>query len=266
MTTTNKQQGGELPQDELLNLLIESQSYIGGDWRERRDKAVESAQRAASVHDAEMQAAIGIRLRRVAEAAGVEVEGDNAFYYGCAFSILGNIAGALERAASVPAQSVVSGEAVAFDEAYALELAHDCGVRFKGDIPNRAMEDALIKFAQKVLFHFTVPAAAPVQGDKVYQIASDGAPSGWSDYTKHDYDAHTNTRWRKKRVLYTAPPLQPNSGRDAALEEAAQACELQASEPECPERAQYCADAIRALAAHPANGAQAGAAPQKKEG
>ena len=34
---------------------------------------------------------------------------------------------------------------------------------------------------------------------------------------------------------------------DAAIEEAAKSAEAQAAEPECPERAQYCADAIREL-------------------
>ena len=33
----------------------------------------------------------------------------------------------------------------------------------------------------------------------------------------------------------------------AALERAAEVCDEQAKEPECPERATYCADAIRAL-------------------
>ena len=40
-------------------------------------------------------------------------------------------------------------------------------------------------------------------------------------------------------------------GRAAGIEEAAQVCDSQALEPECPERAQYCADAIRALASKP---------------
>lgn len=37
------------------------------------------------------------------------------------------------------------------------------------------------------------------------------------------------------------------AGRDAGLEEAAKTCDEQRSEPECLERATYCADAIRAL-------------------
>lgn len=43
---------------------------------------------------------------------------------------------------------------------------------------------------------------------------------------------------------------QETSIRDAinaAFEEAAQVCDAQALEPECPERAQYCAEEIRAL-------------------
>lgn len=41
------------------------------------------------------------------------------------------------------------------------------------------------------------------------------------------------------------------AGRAAGLEEAAQACDEQQREPECPERATYCADAIRALKKEP---------------
>ena len=39
---------------------------------------------------------------------------------------------------------------------------------------------------------------------------------------------------------------------NAAIEEAAKVAEAQMSEPECPERAQYCADAIRALSSNAA--------------
>jgi len=38
---------------------------------------------------------------------------------------------------------------------------------------------------------------------------------------------------------------------DAALERAAEVCDEQAKEPECPERATYCAEAIRALKEQP---------------
>lgn len=38
-----------------------------------------------------------------------------------------------------------------------------------------------------------------------------------------------------------------NDGFKAGIEAAAKVCDAQALEPECPERAQYCADAIRAL-------------------
>ncbi len=41
------------------------------------------------------------------------------------------------------------------------------------------------------------------------------------------------------------------AGFAMAIAMAANACDEQASEPECPERAKYCADAVRALAAHP---------------
>lgn len=37
------------------------------------------------------------------------------------------------------------------------------------------------------------------------------------------------------------------ASRKQALEEAAKVCDEQDSEPECPERAAYCAEAIRAL-------------------
>lgn len=39
----------------------------------------------------------------------------------------------------------------------------------------------------------------------------------------------------------------PDTVRDAALEAEALICDAQANEPECPERASYCAEAIRAL-------------------
>lgn len=56
---------------------------------------------AAGVHDAQEQIHIGTRLRRVAKAAGVTVDyGDDAFYYACAFSILGDIARTLEKPAA----------------------------------------------------------------------------------------------------------------------------------------------------------------------
>ena len=64
--------------------------------------------------------------------------------------------------------------------------------------------------------------------------------------------------------------VSPMGGRDcglqrsawnAAIEAAANTAEEQGSEPECPERAQYCADAIRALSS---NAALSGAAPTDK--
>lgn len=41
------------------------------------------------------------------------------------------------------------------------------------------------------------------------------------------------------------------AARAEGMEEAARICEQQAHEPECPERAQHCADAIRAALAEP---------------
>lgn len=51
-------------------------------------------------------------------------------------------------------------------------------------------------------------------------------------------------KWNQTRDAHFA-----RLARATAFEEAAKVCEQQSSEPECPERAQYCADAIRALAA-----------------
>jgi hypothetical protein len=44
-----------------------------------------------------------------------------------------------------------------------------------------------------------------------------------------------------------AAPAIPTVDRNAVLEEAARVCDAQATEPECPERAEYCAESIRAL-------------------
>ena len=49
------------------------------------------------------------------------------------------------------------------------------------------------------------PAIEQQGGEPVYQIASDHTPSGWSDVTRAEYDAHTNETWRKKRIVYAAP-------------------------------------------------------------
>lgn len=48
-------------------------------------------------------------------------------------------------------------------------------------------------------------AAAPVPETPIYQIANDHAPSGWSDVTREQFNAHTVTTWRKKRVLFAGP-------------------------------------------------------------
>lgn len=42
-------------------------------------------------------------------------------------------------------------------------------------------------------------------------------------------------------------PDEVKAATNAALERAAEVCDEQAKEPECPERATYCAEAIRAL-------------------
>lgn len=52
--------------------------------------------RAICKHDAAEQGDIAKRLRRVAKAAGVPVDGDDSFVYGVAFALLGQIASALE--------------------------------------------------------------------------------------------------------------------------------------------------------------------------
>lgn len=64
--------------------------------------------RAICKHDAAEQDDIAKRLRRVAKAAGVPVDGDDSFVYGAAFALLGQIASALE---SKPSPSSV-GDAI----------------------------------------------------------------------------------------------------------------------------------------------------------
>lgn len=64
--------------------------------------------------------------------------------------------------------------------------------------------------------------------------------------------ADTKRDWRKDGSWSEAfnehfSHLAYNAGRAAALEEAKAACLAQANEPECPERAQYCADEIERL-------------------
>ena len=49
-------------------------------------------------------------------------------------------------------------------------------------------------------------------------------------------------RWHRRRDVHFARLVH-----NAALEEAKAACLAQANEPECPERAQYCADEIERL-------------------
>ena len=61
------------------------------------------------------------------------------------------------------------------------------------------------------------------------------------DVAKHDARARG---WRDAEIAANARAEQ---ARRKALEEAAAVCDEQAKEPECPERARYCADAIRAL-------------------
>jgi len=53
----------------------------------------------------------------------------------------------------------------------------------------------------------------------------------------------------KGHAAYTADQMREYGRlcRAAGVDEAAEVCDAQSSEPECPERAQYCADAIRAL-------------------
>lgn len=60
--------------------------------------------------------------------------------------------------------------------------------------------------------------------------------SKWFDYPDIYRFKSAETSW----VAWQA-------SREQALEEAAQACIEQQQEPECPERAAYCAEAIRSL-------------------
>jgi len=48
-----------------------------------------------------------------------------------------------------------------FDEVLALELAHDCGVRFKDDMPITSVEDTLIEYAHAILRNFAPQPMAP---------------------------------------------------------------------------------------------------------
>jgi len=62
-----------------------------------------------------------------------------------------------------------------------------------------------------------------------------------------DYEAMARD-WDEQEAASTIGAAQTaDQVRDQALEEAASICDQQASEPECPERAIYCAEAIRAL-------------------
>lgn len=58
-------------------------------------------------------------------------------------------------------------------------------------------------------------------------------------------DASKINEWVNSISIHSDAARQ--QGRAAGIEEAAKVCDQQASEPECPERAQYCADSIRAL-------------------
>lgn len=160
---------------------------------------------AASVHDAQEQIHIGTRLRRVAKAAGVTVDyGDVAFYYAGAFSILGDIARTLEKtAAGVQGDTVIG---FPDPEAVFTMFCDREGFPSDGD-----MDEALRK--------------AFYEGTKL------GHP---------------------------APSILPDSGRDAALEEAAGALDILCYGAEngaggtVAERLRQAQRTIRALAAHPA--------------
>jgi hypothetical protein len=91
-------------------------SGFGGDFcakcgmRKATPTAPVLAAEAASVHSESEQIDIGKRLRRVAAKVGVNVEGDDAFYYDAAFAILGQVAFKLDSAAAPATPSDVLPE------------------------------------------------------------------------------------------------------------------------------------------------------------
>ena len=60
-----------------------------------------------------------------------------------------------------------AGDAVAvvqpFDETFALELAHDCGIRYQGDAPTESDDDKVVAYAKAVLAHFQAHPAPAAQ-------------------------------------------------------------------------------------------------------
>jgi hypothetical protein len=128
-----------------------------------------------------------------------------------------------------------------------------------------AAETALI--AERNLRDLLASLAAPVQAEQAqaepvsYMIRDkresahflkDGAK--WKPCSVEDYELRKeHTDIFEFRPAYLAAPALPAQAEQveavrAAYEKAAQICDQQALEPECPERAEYCADAIRALA------------------
>ena len=55
-------------------------------------------------------------------------------------------------------------------------------------------------------------AAHVVEQELVYQIASCRDP-GWGDVSKEEFDAFSESEWRKKRILYTHPQPSADDAR-----------------------------------------------------
>jgi hypothetical protein len=80
---------------------------------------------------------------------------------------------------------------------------------------------------------------------KALDARGDDSGQGLAPYWKWGFRAGWHDH---KRITAPSSTVSaPDEIRNQALEEAAVICDQQSKEPECPERAEYCADAIRAL-------------------
>lgn len=115
---------------------------------------------AAGVHDLEMQQYIGARLRRVATAAGVTVDyGDDEFYYAGAFSILGDIARVLENHAAG-----VQGDADMLRDMLAIQDA--CGLHTDEYAPG-----SVIEYIKELEAENNPPAKKPISKEWCERMA-----------------------------------------------------------------------------------------------
>ena len=85
-----------------------------------------------------------------------------------------------------------------------------------------------------------------MSGDKIAlcELCGEPMPIGEEVFKYHGYSGPC-----PKPPLPKPEPITENEyqrGLNDGLEQAARICEKQVNEPECPERAQYCAEAIRA--------------------